>query len=181
MYCRPNESIQQCKLDELNAPAVWPALSAAFRSGRSLTEIGAEIWKQQFLYVRFVEIFPNDQPTSGVDERLWTGRQSSSAHSEGLQCGISEVAGAKSESERLRAERFVRSINDGCLNRLLLGESSLRTAVQNFVAHYHSERNHPGLNNRIIQPKPGLATNTGVVHGRERLGGTLNYYYRAAA
>jgi putative transposase len=35
---------------------------------------------------------------------------------------------------------------------ILFGESSLRTAVQNFVAHYHSERNHQGLDNRLIQP-----------------------------
>jgi putative transposase len=52
------------------------------------------------------------------------------------------------------AERFVRSIKECCLDRLLLfGESSLRTAVQNSVAHYHSERNHQGLDNRIIQPE----------------------------
>jgi Integrase core domain len=49
------------------------------------------------------------------------------------------------------AERFVRSIKEGCLERLILfGESSLRSAVQNFVAHYHSERNHQGLSNRLI-------------------------------
>ncbi len=80
------------------------------------------------------------------------------------------------------AERVVRSIKESCLDRLILfGESSLRTAVQNFVAHYHSERNHQGLDNRIIQPETGHATNTGAIHRRERLGGTLNYYHRAAA
>src|SRR3954467_3280651 len=74
------------------------------------------------------------------------------------------------------AERFVRSIKECCLDRFILfGESSLRTAVRNFVAHYHRERNHQGLGNRIIQPEPGHATNTGAVHRRERLGGTLNY------
>ena len=52
------------------------------------------------------------------------------------------------------AERWVRSIKECCLERLILfGESSLRTAVQKFVAHYHSERNHQGLDNRIIQPE----------------------------
>jgi transposase InsO family protein len=80
------------------------------------------------------------------------------------------------------AERFVRSIKESCLERLMLfGESSLRTAVQNFVAHYHSERNHQGLDNRIIQPETSHATNTGAIQRRERLGGTLNYYYRSAA
>ncbi len=89
---------------------------------------------------------------------------------------------ARSPNLNAYAERFVRSIKEGCLDRLILfGESSLRTAVQNFVAHYHSERNHQGSGNRIIKPQPGLTTNTGAVNRRERLGGTLNYYYRAAA
>jgi hypothetical protein len=39
---------------------------------------------------------------------------------------------------------------------ILFGESSLRTAVQNFVTHYHGERNHQGLANRLIQPDPHL-------------------------
>jgi putative transposase len=80
------------------------------------------------------------------------------------------------------AERFVRSIKEGCLERLILfGESSLRTAVQNFIAHYHSERNHQGLNNVLICPEADQGTNTGAVRLRERLGAMLNYYYRAAA
>jgi hypothetical protein len=79
------------------------------------------------------------------------------------------------------AERFVRSIREWCLDRLILfGERSLRTAIQNFIAHYHHERNHQGLGNRLIEPEPGLPK-TGSVQRRERLGGTLNYYYRAAA
>ncbi len=88
----------------------------------------------------------------------------------------------RSPNLNAHAERVVRSIKESCLDRLILfGESSLRTAVQNFVAHYHSERNHQGLDNRIIQPETGHATNTGAIHRRERLGGTLNYYHRAAA
>jgi putative transposase len=80
------------------------------------------------------------------------------------------------------AERFVRSTKEGCLERLILfGESSLRTAVQNFVAHYRSERNHQGLSNVLICSASDHVTNTGAVSRRERLGGMLNYYYRAAA
>ena len=80
------------------------------------------------------------------------------------------------------AERFVRTIKESCLERLVLfGESSLRTAVQHFVAHYHSERNHQGLDNDLIQPEPDhLLGKTGKVQRRERLGGLLNYYARAA-
>ena len=88
----------------------------------------------------------------------------------------------RSPNLNAHAERFVRNIKECCLNRLILfGESSLRTAVQNFVAHYHSERNHQGLDNRVIQPDPVHLANRGKVQRRERLGGTLNYYYRSAA
>ena len=88
----------------------------------------------------------------------------------------------RSPNLNAHAERFVRSIKESCLERLILfGESSLRTAIQNFMAHYHSERNHQGLGNRLIQPEPDHLANTGAVQRRERLGGMLNYYYRAAA
>ena len=76
----------------------------------------------------------------------------------------------------------MRSIKESCLERLILfGESSLRTAVRNFMDHYHKERNHQGLSNRLIQPEPDHLVNTVTVQRRKRLGGTLNYYYRAAA
>jgi putative transposase len=90
----------------------------------------------------------------------------------------------RSPNLNAHAERFVRSIKESCLDRLILfGESSLRTVIQNFIMHYHRERNHQGLDNRLIEPEPGLkkAAQTGPVHCRERLGGMLNYYYRTAA
>jgi hypothetical protein len=64
---------------------------------------------------------------------------------------------------------------------IFFGEESLRTAIQNSVAHYHSERNHQGLANQLISPEPGHLSNTGEVQRGQRLGGMLNYYYRAAA
>ena len=80
------------------------------------------------------------------------------------------------------AERFVRSIKESCLDRMIFfGEESLRTAIKNFIAHYHSERNHQGLANQLISPEAGHAGNTGEIQRRQRLGGTLNYYYRDAA
>jgi transposase InsO family protein len=79
------------------------------------------------------------------------------------------------------AERFVRSIKESCLDRMIFfGEDSLRVAVQNFVAHYHTERNHQGLGNKLIYPEAGHLGNAGEVQRRQRLGGMLNYYYRAA-
>ena len=80
------------------------------------------------------------------------------------------------------AERFVRTIKESCLDRLILfGESSLRKAVSEFVTHYHTERPHQGLNNQLICPAAGHGRNTGLVQRHQRLGGLLNYYYRAAA
>jgi putative transposase len=71
------------------------------------------------------------------------------------------------------AERFVRTIKESCLDRLILfGEESLRTAVSQFVAHYHQERPHQGLGNRLIRPAPGHVGDTGVVQQHQRLGGT---------
>jgi putative transposase len=80
------------------------------------------------------------------------------------------------------AERFVRSIKEGCLERMIFfGEDSLRKTIREFVAHYHLERNHQGLGNRLIVPMDTKAETTGVVERRQRLGGLLNYYYRKAA
>ena len=78
------------------------------------------------------------------------------------------------------AERFVRSIKEECLDRMIpLGERHFRQAVAEFVDHYHRERNHQGLENALIVASPARGT-TGRVHRRPRLGGLLNYYERAA-
>lgn len=80
------------------------------------------------------------------------------------------------------AERFVRSIKESCLKRLILfGERSLRIAIREFVEHYHHERNHQGLENRLIAPTRQVGLSCGAMRKRERLGGLLNSYYRNAA
>jgi putative transposase len=61
------------------------------------------------------------------------------------------------------------------------GESSLRRAVRQFLEHYHTERNHQGLGNRLINAGAEVGCRAGEVHCRERLGGVLRYYYRHAA
>ncbi len=78
------------------------------------------------------------------------------------------------------AERFVRSIREECLDRLiLLGERRLLRALDEFVAHSHRERNHQGLGNELITPATAAAGGTRV-RCRDRLGGLLRYYHRAA-
>jgi putative transposase len=50
------------------------------------------------------------------------------------------------------AQRFVRSIKEECLERMMLiGERSLRWAASQFCEHYHRERNHQGLGNKVIE------------------------------
>jgi transposase InsO family protein len=49
------------------------------------------------------------------------------------------------------AERFVRSIKEECLDRIVpIGERHFRRALAEYVEHYHLERNHQGLHNRLI-------------------------------
>jgi putative transposase len=79
------------------------------------------------------------------------------------------------------AERFVRTIKESCLERMILfGEDALRTAVKEFIAHDHGECNHQGIGNLLIFPDPDLAVRHGPIRCRSRLGGMLNYYDRAA-
>jgi transposase InsO family protein len=83
-------------------------------------------------------------------------------------------------------ERFVLSIKSECLSKLVpLGERHLRLAVSELVEHYHLERNHQGLDNRLIAtPAAPANENTSPaapIARRERLGGLLNYYCRSAA
>jgi transposase InsO family protein len=80
------------------------------------------------------------------------------------------------------AERFVGSIKTECLNRLIFfGEASLRRAIHQYVAHYHHERYHQGLNNQLLKVAANDSSYAGRVVQRERLGGMLNYYYRLSA
>jgi putative transposase len=79
-------------------------------------------------------------------------------------------------------ERFMRSVKEECLERMVFfGERSLQAAVVAFLAHYHAERNHQALDNRLIDPGEEVGRTTGEIACRERLGGTLRYYYRKAA
>ncbi len=80
------------------------------------------------------------------------------------------------------AERFVRSIKHECLNKMIfIGQASLQRAIADYMEHYHRERNHQGLDNRLIRPYSAETANEGSIRRRERLGGILSYYYRAAA
>jgi transposase InsO family protein len=88
----------------------------------------------------------------------------------------------RSPNLNAHAERWVRSIKESCLDRMILfGESSLRKAIHEFLEHYHRERNHQGLGNRLIIAPQAEVRIQGAIRRRSRLGGMLNYYYRQAA
>jgi len=90
---------------------------------------------------------------------------------------------ARSPNLNSYAERWVRSVKEECLAKLILvGESSLRRALHQYLLHYHEERNHQGKENRILFPSQTKARRKeGAVRCRERLGGLLKYYEREAA
>ena len=59
---------------------------------------------------------------------------------------------ARSPNLNAYADRWVKSVKD-CLSRLILfGEASLRRALREYVAHYHTERNHQGKGNVLLFP-----------------------------
>jgi len=89
---------------------------------------------------------------------------------------------ARSPNLNAYAERFVRSIKSECLAQIIpLGEQHLRHAVKEYTEHYHVERNHQGLGNRLIEKPHGVVDMDSAVVRHERLGGVLNYYERRAA
>ena len=76
----------------------------------------------------------------------------------------------------------MRSIKESCLNRMIFfGADSLRHAINEFLVFCHHERNHQGLQNRLIDPLDRIGFLEGKVECRERLGGVLRYYHRRAA
>ena len=79
-----------------------------------------------------------------------------------------------------RAERFVRSITTECLVKVIpFGERHFRRTLTDFVAHDHGERSHQGLGNALIDG-PTRTQHQGRSRRRRRLGGVLDYDYRAA-
>src|SRR3982075_3685339 len=85
------------------------------------------------------------------------------------------VLPARSPNLNAYAERWVRSVKEECLSKVILfGERSLRRARSNYVDHFHAERNHQG--NVLLFPRANDRQREGPVRCRERLGGLLRYY-----
>jgi putative transposase len=90
---------------------------------------------------------------------------------------------ARSPNLNAYAERWVRSVKEECLSRLILfGEASLQHVLTQYVAHFYHERNHQGKGNVLLFPAVSPDTaRQGPMQCRERLGGLLKYYTREAA
>ena len=91
---------------------------------------------------------------------------------------------ARSPNLNAVAERWVKSVKEECLSKLILfGEASLRRTLREYLVHYHVERNHQGKDNVLLFPAATKATThgDGKVGCKERLGGLLKYYHREAA
>jgi putative transposase len=92
------------------------------------------------------------------------------------------VLPARSPNLNAYSERWIRSAKEECLSKIILfGEGSLRRALHEYVAHYHSERNHQGKSNVLLFPRITETRREGRVRCRERLGGLLRYYHQDAA
>ena len=84
----------------------------------------------------------------------------------------------KSPNLNAYCERFIRSIKEECLDRIIpIGESHLRHAVYEYVEHYHRERNHQGMGNELLK-RQDCEPSIGPILCRERLGGMLKFYHR---
>ena len=89
---------------------------------------------------------------------------------------------ARSPDLNAFAERWVRSVKEECLSKLILfGEGSVKRALTQFIEHYHLERPHQGKGNVLLFPSPPRPQTaiTSAVLCKERLGGLLKYYCRA--
>jgi putative transposase len=81
------------------------------------------------------------------------------------------------------AERFVRTIRSECLDWLLiLNRRHLERVLRVYVAHYNRQRPHRALGLRPPEAdKSSLQANSNKICRRDRLGGVIHEYYRAAA
>src|ERR1700682_534506 len=72
------------------------------------------------------------------------------------------------------AERWVRSVKEECLSKVILfGERALRRALNEYVSHYHAERNHQGKGNVLLFRRVTATRREEPVQCRERLGGVV--------
>ena len=85
-----------------------------------------------------------------MDEILWHRRETRRKQRK-------QTSSCSSEAPRLLDNRMV-----------FFGEKFLRKALSEFTAHYHAERNHQGLGNKIIEPGSEVGRTKGEVRRGKR-------------
>jgi putative transposase len=98
--------------------------------------------------------------------------------------GVRPVAlPARSPNLNAFVERWIRTVKDECLGKLIFfGRASVERALNAYVEHYHSERNHQGIGNVIPMPRveDRVGREEGRIVRRRSLGGLLSFYVRRA-
>jgi hypothetical protein len=79
-------------------------------------------------------------------------------------------------ANRIRFPRFYSSTDSG--NNY---EFATHTMLTEYLAHYHTERNHQGVGNRLLESLAMVSSTDEPIQRRECLGGMLNFYHRQAA
>ena len=90
---------------------------------------------------------------------------------------------ARSPNLNAFTEPVIRSFKEECLSRVIpFGEMALWNLLRKYTHHFHVERNHQGLKNKIPFPLRDnkVGCKTGKIRCRSQLGGLLKYYYRSA-
>ena len=97
--------------------------------------------------------------------------------------GVTVVkVGPRAPNMNAYAERFVQSIKDECLRKVLIfGDRHLRYLIKTYLDHYHTERPHQGVGNVPLCRLLASSTVAGEIECHERLGGLLKSYSRKAA
>jgi hypothetical protein len=89
------------------------------------------------------------------------------------------VLPARSPNLNAYAERWVRSVKEECLSKVILfGERSLRRALKEYVEHYHAERNKTVSPDRK-RPCSGSRAGTARARAHRRTQGTTRRLPRA--
>jgi putative transposase len=99
--------------------------------------------------------------------------------SEGLRITRSPV---RSPRANAFAERFVGTIRRECLDWILiLGRRHLEVVLREYVEHYNAHRPHRGLGLKAPAGEPAVFPSASrPIHRRDRLGGLIHEYHRAA-
>jgi putative transposase len=124
-----------------------------------------------FERVRFL-IHDRDSKFSGAFDEVF--------RSEGIQVIHTPIRAPQANAY---AERFVGTVRAECLDWLLIvGRRHLETVLRIYIAHYNRERPHRGL--ALLSPDSPNADpqpSQGEIKRRDRLGGLIHEYHRAAA